>query len=71
MPVTVADWFVSPADQLSDITAGGLRLDAQVGQLVQAMAAYSTGHPGFDPSAVAQAPNDPALQGAIAAAWHA
>jgi serralysin len=69
--VTVADWFAGPAGQLSEMTAGGLRLDAQVAQLVQAMAAYSTGHPGFDPTTVAQAPGDPALQGAIAAAWHA
>jgi serralysin len=69
--VTVADWFASPADQLSEITAGGLRLDAQVAQLVQAMATYSAGHPGFDPTTVTQAPDDSALQGVIAAAWHA
>jgi serralysin len=68
--ITVADWFDSTAYQLRDITAGGLKLDAEVTQLVQAMATYSSGHPGFDPTAVAQAPNDAALHAAIAASWH-
>jgi len=68
--VTVADWFDSTGYQLHDITAGGLKLDGQVAQLVQAMATYSAGHPGFDPTAVAQAPNDAALHAAIASAWH-
>jgi len=68
--ITVADWFDSTAYQLRDITAGGLKLDAQVTQLVQAMASYAAGHPGFDPTSVAQAPNDAALHAAIAAAWH-
>jgi serralysin len=68
--ITVADWFNSTAYQLRDITAGGLKIDGQVAQLVQAMATYSAGHPGFDPTAVAQAPHDAALHAAIAAAWH-
>jgi serralysin len=68
--ITVADWFDSSAYQLRDITAGGLKLDGQVAQLVQAMATYSSSHPGFDATAVAQAPSDLSLQGAIAAAWH-
>jgi len=68
--ITVADWFDSTAYQLRDITAGGLKLDAQVTQLVQAMASYSAAHPGFDPTAVAQTPNDAALHAAIAASWH-
>ncbi len=68
--ITVADWFDSTAYQLRDITAGGLKLDAHVTQLVQAMATYSAAHPGFDPTAVAQAPNDAALHAAIAASWH-
>jgi hypothetical protein len=34
------------------------------------MASYSSSHPGFDATAVAQAPNDAALHAAIAAAWH-
>ncbi|MGZ5904289.1 MAG: Mbeg1-like protein [Reyranella sp.] len=68
--ITVADWFDSTAYQLRDITAGGLKLDAEVTHLVQAMATYSAGHPGFDPTNVAQAPNDAALHAAIAASWH-
>jgi hypothetical protein len=68
--ITVADWFDSTAYQLRDITAGGLKLDAHVTQLVQAMATYSAAHPGFDPTTVAQAPNDAALHAAIAASWH-
>jgi len=70
--VTVANWFAGPQSQLQEITAGGLKLDSQIAQLVQAMATYSATHEGFDPSAsgTTQTPNDPALQGAIAAAWH-
>jgi hypothetical protein len=34
------------------------------------MAAYSTAHPGFDPTTATQVPNDPNLQAAVAAAWH-
>jgi serralysin len=68
--VTVADWFDNQAYQLRDITAGSLKLDAGVTQLVQAMATYSAAHPGFDPTAVAQTPNDAALHAAIAASWH-
>jgi len=70
--VTVAGWYASPNNQLQQITAGGQTLlNNQVAQLVQAMATYSTNHPGFDPTAVAQAPNDPTLQNAIAAHWTA
>jgi serralysin len=68
--ITVSDWFDSPSYQLRDITAGGQKLDGQVAQLVQAMATYSSSHPGFDATAVAQVPNDAALHAAIAAAWH-
>jgi hypothetical protein len=35
------------------------------------MAAYSSAHADFDPTAVAQAPNDPTLQNTLAASWHA
>jgi hypothetical protein len=70
--VTVAGWFASPNNQLHQVTAGGLTLlNNQVAQLVQAMATYSSSNPGFDPTAVAQAPNDPTLQNAIAAHWTA
>jgi hypothetical protein len=68
--VTVSNWFASTGNQLSEITAGGLKLDSQLSQLVQAMATYSAANPGFNPTAVSQAPNNAALQGAIAAAWH-
>jgi Ca2+-binding RTX toxin-like protein len=70
--VTVSNWFGSAGSQLSEITAGGLKIDSQVAQLVQAMATFSADNPGFNPTAATatQAPNDPALQSAIAAAWH-
>jgi hypothetical protein len=69
---TVAGWYASPNNQLQQITAGGLTLlNNQVAQLVQAMATYSSNNPGFDPTAVAQAPNDPTLQNAIATHWTA
>lgn len=72
--VTVANWFGDPTDQsqLQTITAGGNTLDnGRVLQLVQAMATFSAGDPGFDPTGTAQAPADPAVQTAIAASWHA
>jgi hypothetical protein len=68
--VTVADWFAGGSHQLQEIKAGGLELDAGVAQLVQAMAAYTTAHPGFDPTAAVQMPTDTALHTAVAAAWH-
>jgi hypothetical protein len=70
--VTVAGWFSNETDQLQQITtADGMKLDAQVAQLVQAMATYSTNNPGFDPTVATTAPNDPTLQNTIAASWHA
>jgi hypothetical protein len=68
--VTIAGWFASTANKVQEVTAGGLKLDSQLSSLVAAMATYTAAHPGFDPTAVAQAPNDNALQTAIAAAWH-
>jgi len=71
--MTVAGWFDPTApSQLNDIaTSGGSKLDhSAVAQLVQAMASYSAGNPGFDPTAATQAPNDAGLQTAIAASWH-
>jgi hypothetical protein len=68
---TIAGWYSSPSSQLSTIaTADGMKLDAQVDSLVQAMASFSAGNPGFNPTAVSQAPNDPNLQASLAAAWH-
>ena len=69
--VTVAGWFSTGASQLNRITtADGSILDSQVNQLVQAMAIFQAGTPAFDPTLATQAPADPALQTALAAAWH-
>jgi hypothetical protein len=68
--VTVRGWFASTNNQLQEITAGGLKLDTQVSQLVQAMAIYSAANAGFDPTQAAQIPSNSGLQGAVAAAWH-
>ncbi|WP_051380413.1 hypothetical protein [Bradyrhizobium sp. WSM1743] len=66
------NWFAGSANQLQEIVAGGLKLDSQVSQLVQAMATYSAGHPGFDPTSSGNntLPNDTSLQNAIGQAWH-
>ncbi|MDB5406516.1 MAG: Hemolysin-type calcium-binding protein [Rhodospirillales bacterium] len=70
--VTVSGWYASQSAQLQTIaTASGMKLDAQLDNLVQAMASFSANNPGFDPTAVSQAPNDPNLQASIAASWHA
>jgi hypothetical protein len=63
---------VSGSNQLQEITAGGLKLDSQMSQLVQAMATYSASPCGFDRTSASMtaAPNDSAPQAAIAAAWH-
>jgi beta-glucanase (GH16 family) len=69
--VTLAGWYSNTPAQLQAIkTASGAVLDTQIGQLVQAMASFQSANPGFDPTQVAQAPDDPTLQNAIAAAWH-
>lgn len=69
--LTIDDWFGGAnAAAVQSFMANGLTLDSQVGQLMSAMAAYSVGHSGFDPTAVSQSPNDSTLQSAIAAAWH-
>ncbi|WP_245313865.1 hypothetical protein [Bradyrhizobium elkanii] len=69
---TVNGWFAGAAVQLQEITAGGLKIDSQVSQLVQAMATYAN-NPGFDPtsSSIHTVPNDTSLQGTMSAAWHA
>jgi hypothetical protein len=69
--VTVANWFGGAGAQLQEITAGGMKLDAGVSQLVQAMATYSSAHAGFDPTTATQAPSNAGLQNAIATSWHA
>jgi hypothetical protein len=71
--VSIKNWFSGGGNQLQEITAGGLKIDNQISQLVQAMATYSANNPGFDPTAatVQSLPNDGALQTSLAAAWHA
>ena len=68
--VTVADWFLGGSYQLQEIKAGGLELDTQVSQLVQAMTSYAEAHPGFDPLTTSQLPADAHLHDQVAAAWH-
>jgi hypothetical protein len=69
----VSGWYAGAPAQLQEIkTADGSMLDGQLNNLVAAMATYAANHPGFDPTAAAnsQMPNDPTLQGVLAAAWH-
>jgi hypothetical protein len=70
--VAVKGWFSSSSNQLQEITAGGLKLDSQISQLVQAMATYSANNSSFDPttSSIHTVPNDTTLQSSLAAAWH-
>jgi len=71
--VTVAGWSAGNARAQVDsinTTADGAKLDTGVAQLVSAMATYSAANPGFNPASATQMPNDAALQGAVAAAWH-
>jgi hypothetical protein len=68
--VKVAGWYSAAGDQVQAIDAGGLILDKQVAQLVQAMASYGATHTGFNPVTATAMPTDTTLQNAIAAAWH-
>jgi hypothetical protein len=69
--IAVAGWFSGAGSQLAEIkTADGMKIDAGVSQLVQAMAAYSSANAGFDPATATQTPKDTDLQNAIAATWH-
>jgi len=70
--VTIKNWFAASSSLMQEITAGGLKIDSEVSQLVQAMATYSASTPGFDPtsSSVQTLPNDTSLRNAVAAAWH-
>jgi hypothetical protein len=69
--LTVSNWFGNTGNTLGDIaTADGLKIDSGISSLVQAMATFSNQNPGFNPTAVAQAPTDATLQNAIAVAWH-
>jgi len=69
--VTVENWYGSNADAcLGAVHAGGLTLDAQVQQLVSAMAVYSSNNSGFNPTSSTVMPTDSNLQAVIAASWH-
>ena len=70
--VDIKGWFGSdPSAQLGAFKGyDGFKLDSQVGQLVTAMAAYAGDNPGFGPQAATAMPTNPALQTALAAAWH-
>jgi len=69
--ITIDGWFSNNYSQLQEIkTASGSMLDSHISQLVQAMAAYSTAHAGFNPVTAAQMPTDLALQSVLATAWH-
>lgn len=70
--MTISGWYADNARQQvqSFDTADGMKLDTQVVQLVSAMAAYSSTHPGFDPTQATQVPDDRTLQATVAAAWH-
>jgi hypothetical protein len=70
--VDVGGWFSNNANPLQEITAGGLKLDGQISQLVQAMATYSANHAGFDPttSSLSSIPNDTSVQTALGSTWH-
>lgn len=71
--VTVDNWFGGSDSEMQEITAGGLKIDGQVSQLVQAMATYSANNPAFDPASASGSttPSDAGLQSAIASSWHA
>ncbi|MFM0074602.1 calcium-binding protein [Paraburkholderia sediminicola] len=74
---TIQGWFSNSYNQLSALTvnegsAGALTLDnAQIGQLVQAMATFSSANPGFDPTLTGNpAITDPTVLAAVSSSWH-
>ena len=71
--IAIDNWYGSnPAAQVSEIKGfDGLEIDTGLNQLVAAMAVFEAGNPGFNPETAIQMPNDPSLQAAIAASWHA
>jgi Ca2+-binding RTX toxin-like protein len=70
--MTISGWYADNArvQTQSFDTADGMKLDTQVAQLVTAMAAYLSAHPGFDPTQATQVPDDRALQATVVTAWH-
>jgi hypothetical protein len=70
---TITGWFGSNASgKLTEIkTTDGMEIDANVSQLVAAMATYQTAHSGFNPQTSGTAmPTDTTLQASITASWH-
>ncbi|WP_170275810.1 calcium-binding protein [Paraburkholderia megapolitana] len=74
---TIQGWFGNSYSQLSGLTvnggsAGTLTLDnAQVSQLVQAMATFSSANPGFDPTAMSNPTiTDQTVLAAVSSSWH-
>jgi len=57
-------------DPASSLHQGSDPTDAELTQLVQAMAVYSAQNPGFNSASTSPAPSDPTLHNAMAAAWH-
>ena len=70
--ITVNNWYASDQrNQVESVHSGdGQIIDAQLQQLVGAMATYAANNPGFNPTQVSQMPTDTSLQSALAAAWH-
>ncbi|MFM0666008.1 hypothetical protein, partial [Paraburkholderia sediminicola] len=73
---TVQNWFSNTYSQLGELTvsggsAGNLTADAQINQLIQAMATFSANSPGFDPTSASNPViTDPTVLAAVHTAWH-
>jgi hypothetical protein len=59
---------VAGTTPLATMLSNGMNADAGVAQLVSAMAAIRGDGSGFDSTSLGSAPNDPSLQGMVAAA---
>jgi Ca2+-binding RTX toxin-like protein len=71
--IVVDNWFGGNSGaHLTEIKAyDGMEIDAGLNQLVAAMAVFQANNPAFNAETALQMPNDPSLQAAIAASWHA
>jgi hypothetical protein len=73
---TIQGWFTHNYSQLSGISVsagsgGGMTVDTQLTQLIQAMAIYTSNHAGFDPTSTANPQiTDPTELSAVSRAWH-